>query len=170
MKLGPKFNALILERKQPALTDEPELQAGQIIVIKPHLVWITIQHRRKGNGAWAYLIRDDRPWQMGRSGGYTHTPALAIGASDKLRPGNLWDEPEAVEPHHHNVMEMQSKLRAAEQRREKAEQHAREDARRIAATVRDTLLTMARSGVDPTEYLARIHRATLGEQQGDRAA
>lgn len=91
MRLGAKFTRELLSGKRPALTDESDLEQGQVVEISPRQVWITIGKRLKAN-RWAYSVRDDRPRLLARQAGlqhppqYTQTPAQALHA-----------EPEAVD-------------------------------------------------------------------------
>jgi hypothetical protein len=104
---------------------------------------------------------DDAAIEQARlEGNYTAAAALAVPSVG-----------EAVPIDYERVINMDARDRWAEHKRlERAEQQAREDAKRLAATVRDTLLMLARHGVDSSEYLAAIQRAAHAppvDERGD---
>jgi hypothetical protein len=160
VKLGQKFAREILNGKAPALTDEPELEQGQLVdlhdivpfEVQPHQVTIRISGFTKG-GRWSYVLRDHRPTLLGRQSGYTDRPDRAIKAR-----GSEY-EPESVTGEVQRELTMRGRARRAErQQAERSEDQARRDARRVANELRQLAISVARAGGDPVELLAQFER------------
>lgn len=114
---------------------------------------------------WAIAFRlvDDplRLLHRDSSHGYTHDDRQALD-----------EEPEAIDERAQEEITIASRARFAEhQKRDRAEEMARRDARRVGAKIRQAAIQIARNGGDPTAFLADLERklAEAGSE-GQKAA
>ncbi|MGH3029260.1 MAG: hypothetical protein ACRDNE_00560 [Gaiellaceae bacterium] len=92
-----------------------------------------------------------------REGATTSTKRLAVRGHDLA---------ESVGEDDQNVITMRSRETWAErEHRERGEQHAREDARRVGVHLRDVVVRAARLGVDPTPLIARLEREIAAQER-----
>lgn len=165
------------------IKDAEQLKQGQIVKLSKQVeIEITgLNRTKKGELQVDYLLRDQRPTLLRRTP-QVHTPesdsegyvpidnpadieAARLDSSYTHSPvGAIEDAGEAVPEVDQKLLSLQARSKWAERKAtDKAEQQAREDARRLAAQIRDILLTQARSGVDSSPFLAELQR--IAEQQ-----
>lgn len=95
-----------------------------------------------------------------QDGNYTSAAALAV--PEKRGDGSA----ESVPADYDNVVQMQAKERWTDfKRQERAEEQARKDAKRLAATIRDSMLMLARNGGDLDGYVAEVARAAKSAEE-----
>lgn len=186
--LTTKHRRGILDRDYPHIPlnveDAQNVDIGQVIVIKPDFVWVTVlgagKDKRKGYYL-RYSVRDDRPrllrssphnidfGDMRRGLDEYGTPravseqdadeaAESSGYTDSAHQA-LEDAGEAVPVEYQNLLTVQAKSERAEREQaDRAEDIARRQARAVTESVRQILIMGARHGVDVSPRIAAIQR------------
>ena len=103
-RLGPAMARKLLNGRVPNLSyaivgrSPCKFTEGEVIVIDPHRLWITISTVRARHGKWQveYVLADHRPRLLGKKVGYTHNPRQALRTSYRDEDGDLHDELEVV--------------------------------------------------------------------------
>jgi len=171
--------------KWPGDKDCPVV-VGQVVALGTRVqITITgIRRNRRGEHVADYRLRDDRPVLMRRTPKMFEAPEVD-GLGFPIEPtkeainaatidGNYTQDPsravsdggEVPDVEYRTALGLKSRMGAA-QAKEKAEERAREDARRFAAQIRDILIMHARSGVDSTPFLADLQRLAHAQTDGE---
>jgi hypothetical protein len=190
MKLTREQRFLLMRGTCPRLAfpaDKPlDVEKGSVVKLSKQveIVITGITRTKKGEKTLEYVLRDLRPNLLRRtpqvhqpetdSEGYVRPPqdadieAARLDSSYTHSPhGAISDAGEAVPEVDQAKLTIAARSRWA-QKTDRAEERAREDAKRLAAQIRDILVTQARSGVDSTPFLADLQR--LAREQMDEEA
>lgn len=152
-------------------------KVGDVLKLSPKLSIEVRGVRRTKQGEWVieYMVKDERPIFMRRVppvhtpesiAGFVAPPTTADievarvqGSYCRSSHGAVPDGDEAVPEVDHTLIEMRARTRFAEQREtERVEETAKRDLRAVTAQIRETAITMARVGVDPSDWLTDLQR------------
>jgi hypothetical protein len=156
---------------------------GHVEVLSPHVrIEVTgIRRTRKGEWSLQYTLWDQRRDRTRYlvPAGFHSVPITEDGKPAPMTPeeelGYTTNPARALEPGvpsvslaDQNVLNMQARNRFAEHReRERAEEMARRDLRVLTSTVKQTAITMARNGSDPSVLLADLQRVLQVHQRSE---
>ena len=110
-------------------------------------------------------LRAEIPRFMAKQNGLLHPPQYVSSVEGAI------DEAESVPVEYDNEFSMKAREKRAEQRKQdRDEAEAASQVKQLSQQVRDVALNLARSGVDPVPFLARIQREVAAERDRLRDA